>query len=281
MAMATETARNAKAESNPPSAERLVHIPVDLIDRNPEHPRKQYQEKALKQLADSFVDIGILQPLVLRKLPQKTYQIVIGERRWRAACLAGLDTVPAVVKECSDEEALISSLVENTLSEQLNVFEQAEAFERLIKYYGHTHQSVANSIKKSRSYVTNRLRLLEISDGLKLYYDCGLLGASHLIVLMGIPEDYRMREAEHAVRKNLTSKGLEEVARRKYDRTNKKTRPKSDPNIDRLARQLSEITGCRVRIDHSSSGQGKVELNYFSVEELEGVLQRFDLESID
>lgn len=279
--MITYANNKTKAETNSPGAERLVHVPIDLIDRNPEHPRTHFQEEALQQLADSFIDQGILQPLVLRKLPQNTYQIVIGERRWRAACMAGIYTVPAIIKECSDEEALVLSLVENTMTEQLNLFEQAEAFDRLIKRYGHTHQSVADTIKKSRSYVTNRLRLLEISDKLKLYYDCGLLGASHLIVLMGIPEEHRIREAEYAVRKNITSKGLEEIARRNYDRTNKKTRPKSDPNIDRLARQLSDLTGCRVRIDHTASGQGKVELSYFSVEELEGFLQRFDLERVD
>jgi ParB family chromosome partitioning protein len=263
----------------------LRELPVDLLARGRYQPRVDFREESLAELAESIRAQGILQPIVVRPLPGLTggelrYEIVAGERRWRAAQLAGLDTVPALVRDVPDEAAIAISLIENIQRENLNPVEEAEALKRLVAEFGMTHEQAAEAVGRSRASVSNLLRLLELPEAVREMLARRELDMGHARALLAIDspqllleiarravrDSWSVRETERAASRVGTAKGSGKRAARARS---------SDPNILRLEAELGEKLGAAVAIEHGTKG-GRIVIRYHSVDELEGILDHID-----
>ncbi len=276
--------RSAPAPSAGEAAETtLREIPVDLLSRGRYQPRGDMREETLAELAESIRAQGIVQPIVVRPLEpvaggERRYEIVAGERRWRAAQLAGLDTVPAIVRDIPDEAAVAVALIENIQRENLNPIEEAGSLKRLVEDFGLTHEQAADAVGRSRVAVSNLLRLLELPGLVREMLERRELDMGHARALLGIGsrellvevarravhEGWSVRETERAVRKLAGAAG---AAKRG---AGKPARP-GDPNIQKLESELGETLGAPVRIEHGPKG-GRVVIRYTSLDELEGIL---------
>jgi ParB family chromosome partitioning protein len=253
----------------------LLSLPVEAVERNPKQPRKRFEEKKLEELAASIREHGIVEPILVRRDGGK-YRILAGERRWRAAQRAGLKEVPAVVREASDREAFELALVENLQREDLNAIEEAEAFEVLIDSYKLTQDAVAERVGKDRSTVANALRLLKLPAEVRDLVKDGKLDMGHARALLGIDgEDAIRRAAARVLREGLSVRATEALVRQltRKDRPAAQA-PNESPAVRALATRLQRRLGTRCRVLPKSAVAGKLEVEYTSLAELDGILAK-------
>lgn len=258
--------------------EKIVEKPVEqtlklnLIEPNSEQPRKNFDEESLQELADSIRQYGILQPLIVQKKGNH-YEIIAGERRWRASQQAGKDSIPAVVREVPDEAAIAMALIENIQREDLNPIEEAVALQRLQQEFELTQQQVADAVGKSRASVANLLRLIALPDEIKTLLSHGDLEMGHARALLGLPEDQQVDAARRVVAEALNVRQTEALVRGLLkDKPSKPAAAAQDPDIQRLEQRLAEKLGAGVQIKHGSKGKGQLVIRYSSLDELQGVL---------
>ena len=257
----------------------LTMLSIDLIERGSFQPRRDFDQDALQSLADSIKSQGLVQPILVRSVANKnSYEIVAGERRWRAAQIAGLHDIPVIIKDVSDNEAMCLALIENIQREDLNPLEEAGALERLINEFEMTHDAVADAVGRSRPAVSNLLRLLELDDSVKKMLETGKLDMGHARALLSLSSDKQLESATKIVKQGLSVRATENLVKQLLD-GNQHSRPKSDAkdaNITKLENDLSERLAAKVLITHQSSGRGKLQISYNSLAELEGILKRLD-----
>ena len=264
-----------------PAGDGLREIPVDLLQRGQYQPRVDMRQDTLENLADSIRVQGVVQPIVVRPISGKgseqRYEIVAGERRWRAAQLAGLSDIPAVVREIPDESAIAMALIENIQRENLNPLEEARALDRLIREFDLTHAEAAEAVGRSRASVSNLLRLQELSDKVKPLLEDRRLEMGHARALLGITSATQQYDvARQVVKKGLSVRETERLVRRMLEGPAKKP-PKSpaskSADIRRLEIEVSEKLGAKVDLQHGSKGAGKLVISYNSLDELDGILK--------
>lgn len=258
-----------------PSAEKshdAQSLPIEFLQRGKYQPRKDMDPDKLKELSDSIAAQGIIQPIIVRKIDGEKYEIIAGERRWRAAQLAELQDVPVLVKDLDDRSVMAIALIENIQREDLNALEEAEALHRLQDEFELTHQQIAEAVGKSRTTVTNLLRLLELASEVKAMLGKGLLEMGHARALLGLDEARQVDIANKTVKQSLTVRAVEKLVRELHDGKQSAAAKKIDPDTLRLQRELSERTGAKVEINHQVGGKGKLIINYTSLEELEGII---------
>lgn len=249
---------------------QVSQIEVDKITANPFQPRRYFDTEKLEQLAQSIKEHGVLEPIIVRKTDEG-YQVVVGERRWRASMLAGKDTVPAVVKELTDRQMTELALIENLQREDLNAIEEAEGYQVLIEEFSMTQEEVAQSVGKKRSSVANALRLLTLDNKVKEMVASGALSRGHAKVLLGVDSvKLRQQLAEKVVKEGLSVRQLERLVKERPKKKTEKTRQK-DPEVELLQEELQRVLGTKVRLDYHQ-GKGKIEIEYYSDEELERIL---------
>ena len=272
----------AETDTPRPSDDSLRNIPVDLLQRGQYQPRVDMRQDTLQDLADSIKSQGVVQPIVARPVQKghtgvQHYEIIAGERRWRAAQMAGLDEVPAVVREIPDEAAIAMSLIENIQRENLNPLEEAHALERLISEFDLTHQEAAEAVGRSRASVSNLLRLLDLSDKVKSMVEKREIEMGHARALLAVSNKTQQLDAARQVaKKGLSVRATEQLVRRMLSgESTKKTKdvPSKDKDIRRLEMDLTDRLGARVRLDHSQKGSGKLVISYNSLDELDGILK--------
>ena len=251
----------------------LKHIPIDLVQRGKYQPRTDMHEEALQELASSIRAQGVMQPIVVRPISPTHYEIIAGERRWRASQLAGLDTIPAIIKPVSDESAIAMSLIENIQRENLNPIEEAVALKRLQDEFHLTQQQVADAVGKSSVTVANLLRLIGLSPDVRLMLEHGDLEMGHARALLSLPDQQQSEAARTVVGKGFSVRQTEALVRRLLAEAGKVVKPiVNDPDIRNLEEKLSEMLGAKVQIQHGAKGAGKVTLKYNSLDELDGIL---------
>ena len=251
----------------------LQHLPLDLIQRGKYQPRRDMDVTALEELAQSIKTHGVMQPIVVRPLGDGRFEIVAGERRWRATQQAGLERIPALVRELPDEAAIAMALIENIQREDLNPIEEAMALQRLQQEFQLTQQQVAEAVGKSRVTITNLLRLIALPEEVKTLLSHGDLEMGHARALLGLPVKQQTEGARHVVARGLTVRQTEALVRQWL---NTQERPdatsKVDPDISRLEQRLAERLGSPVQIKHGQKGKGQLVIRYNSLDELQGVL---------
>lgn len=253
----------------------LLSIDIDLIVPGKYQPRIDMRPETLTELADSISAQGIVQPIVIRPVGSGRYEIVAGERRWRAAQMAGLTEIPAVVRDVSDSAAVAMALIENIQREDLNPLEEARALKRLIAEFEMTHQLAAEAVGRSRAAVTNLLRLLDLSEPVAEMVEKRQLEMGHARALLGLSGQAQIAAARQVVSRGLSVRETERLVKNTQNKAGGKvTRPRIDPDIRRLENGLSERLGARVAIRHQSSGKGVLDIRYNSLDELEGILER-------
>lgn len=277
VASTTDTSDAAATTGN-----QLRNIPLEQLQRGQYQPRLDMRLESLQELAESIKAQGVVQPIVVRPLSRKgaqgqLYEIIAGERRWRAAQIAELDTIPAVIRDVADEAAIAMSLIENIQRENLNPVEEARALERLIREFDVTHQEAATAVGRSRAAVSNLLRLLELSDKVKAMLETRQLEMGHARALLAITSPREQLDAaRQVVAKQMSVRETERFVRRlQAGGGGSKAAPKGQPSADvrRLEQQLTDKLGARVRIEHSAKGPGKLVISYNSNEELDGILK--------
>jgi ParB family chromosome partitioning protein len=263
-----------KAELAPPKT-GLEEIPIEFIQPGKYQPRVYFAEESIAELSDSIKAQGIIQPIVLRPIANDRYEIIAGERRWRAAQLAGLAKVPAVIRTVDDDSALAMSLIENIQREDLNPLEEATALQRLIDDFQFTHQEVADAVGKSRSAVTNTLRLTQLSPPVAEMLVAGDLEMGHARALLTLEAKEQVVVAKQVVARGLNVRQTEELIRaaRKVA-VDGPVKPAQDADTKRLEQNLGQTLGQPVQIKHSRKGAGKLVICYSSLDELDGILSK-------
>ncbi len=265
-----------------PKADGLRNIPVDLLQRGRYQPRADIREESLEDLANSIKAQGIVQPIVARPLPggagSQRYEIVAGERRWRAAQMAGLDEIPAIVREIPDEAAVAMALIENIQRENLNPLEEARALDRLIREFELTHAEAAEAVGRSRAAVSNLLRLQDLAERVKPMLESRQLEMGHARALLAISDATQQFDAaRQVVKKGLSVRETEKLVRRMLadggGKPAKARSPAKDPDIRKLEIQVSEKLGARVDLKHTEKGSGKLIISYHNLDELDGILK--------
>ena len=251
----------------------LKKLPVELIQRGQYQPRRDIEPEALEELAESIKAQGVMQPIVVREIAPQQYEIIAGERRWRATQLAGIDTIPALIRELSDETALAMALIENIQREDLNAMEEAIALHRLQTEFELTQQEVATAVGKSRSTVANFLRLMSLPKETQVLLERGDIEMGHAKALLGLPQDQQAAAARWAVAKGFTVRETEAYVAHLLEGGKKgNEKPIQDPNIKALETELASKLGAKVQIQHGRKGKGKLVLAYNSLDELDGIL---------
>lgn len=252
--------------------ERLRNIPIDLIQRGKYQPRVEMNEAALEDLAASIKAQGVMQPIVIRSIAAQKYEIIAGERRWRASQMAGLSSIPAVVKQVSDEAAIAMSLIENIQRENLNPIEEAMALKRLQDEFELTQQEVAIAVGKSRATVTNLMRLIGLHIDVQKMLQVGKLEMGHARALLTLSETKQVEFAKLVANKGLSVRQTESLVRNVNTGSELDRKKSIDPNIKKLEEDLGEKLGAKVIIQHTEKGKGRLVINYNSLDELDGIL---------
>ncbi len=261
------------SESAPSQNGQLKNLPVEFIQPGKYQPRHDMRTESLEDLANSIKAQGVMQPIVVRPISSSKYEIVAGERRWRACQLAGLDTIPVIIKEVPDEAAVAMALIENIQRENLNPIEEAMALQRLIDEFELTQQEAAEAVGKSRTTVTNLLRLMSLNADVRQSLEHGKLEMGHARAMLSLPNEKQAEAARAVISRGLSVRQTEALVRRMLsENTRKKPEDKIDPDIRHLQDSLSEKLGTQVAIQHSAKGKGKLVLSYNSLEQLEGIL---------
>ena len=264
-----ELANNEKTASDG----ALKYIPVEFLQRGEYQPRREFNSDSLQELADSIASQGLIQPIVVREITQNKYEIIAGERRWRAAQLAGLDTVPSLVREISDQATIAMALIENIQREDLNAIEESQALIRLQDEFNLTQQQVAQAVGKSRSAVTNLMRLASLQPMVQQQLERGDIELGHAKCLLALEGETQILAARTVASDGLTVRQTE-VLVKKLQSPDTQIKTKTTPNQDilNLQNQLSEKLGASVKIQHGSKGADKLTIGYNSVDELDGIL---------
>lgn len=273
---AATTAATTGAPATEPVDGSLRKLPVDLIQRGKYQPRHDMHTESLQDLADSIKAQGVVQPIVVRPIGQGHYEIIAGERRWRAAQLAGLQDIPAVVRDVPDRAAIAMSLIENIQRENLNPLEEARALQRLIQEFELTHQQAAEAVGRSRAAVSNLLRLLELADEVKALVEAGTLEMGHARALLALAGNEQTHAARQVAAKGLSVRETERLVRRLQAGAEKiPAVPKRvDPDVRRLEAELGDRLGAKVILEQGRGGKGKLVISYNSLDELDGILER-------
>ena len=256
--------------------ERLRNIPIDLIQRGKYQPRVEMNEAALEDLAASIKAQGVMQPIVIRSIAAQKYEIIAGERRWRASQIAGLSSIPAVVRQVSDEAAIAMSLIENIQRENLNPIEEAMALKRLQDEFELTQQEVASAVGKSRATVTNLMRLIGLHIDVQKMLQVGKLEMGHARALLTLSETKQVEFAKLVANKGLSVRQTESLVRNVNTGSELDRKKSIDPNIKKLEEDLGEKLGAKVIIQHSEKGKGRLVINYNSLDELDGILAHLE-----
>jgi ParB family chromosome partitioning protein len=230
--------------------------------------------EALEELASSIRAQGIIQPIVVRKVDEHRYEIIAGERRWRASQLAQLDEVPCLVKNVPDEAAVAIALIENIQREDLNAMEEAQALDRLMNEFALTHQEVAEAVGKSRTTVTNLLRLNNLNDDVKLLVEHGDIEMGHARALLALEGETQSETAQVVSGKGLTVRDTEKLVKKLLEPAKPKPEKKVDPDVQNLMTRLSENLGTPVSIDHNAKGKGKLTISFSDLEQLDGIISK-------
>ncbi len=261
--------------------EELQKLPIDLLQRGKYQPRIDMRQETLQELADSIRAQGLVQPIVVRPISEagggqpRRYEIIAGERRWRAAQLAGLHEIPAVIRHVPDSAAIAMALIENIQRENLNPLEEARALERLIEEFEMTHATAAEAVGRSRAAVSNLLRLLELTDEVKQLVEQREIEMGHARALLSLENRRQQTEVATLVaKKKLSVRETEALVKRLLTQpaTTAEAPTREDPNIRKLASDLSEKLGAKVQVQHSATGKGKLVISYHTLDELDGIL---------
>lgn len=259
---------------DPSSTGELKKLPIEKLRPGRYQPRRDMQPEALEDLAASIRQQGIMQPVVVRPLAAGEYEIIAGERRWRAAQIAGLEFIPALIRDVEDRDVVALALIENLQREDLNPLEEALALQRLQKEFELTQQEVADAVGKSRSSITNLLRLLNLHKDVRRLLEHGDLEMGHARALLSLDEKRQLEAARQVVAKGMSVRQTEALVRKLLEsREEKETGQVKDPDISRLEEQLQASLGAVVKIQHSNKGKGKLEIRYSSLAELDGILR--------
>ena len=251
----------------------LRNLPVEFIQPGKYQPRQDMRPESLEELANSIRAQGVMQPIVVRPISSSKYEIVAGERRWRASQMAGLDTIPVIIKQVPDEAAVAMALIENIQRENLNPIEEAMALQRLIDEFDLTQQEVADAVGKSRTTVTNLLRLMSLTPDVMKSLEHGDLEMGHARALLSLSNEKQVEAAKQVVGKDLSVRQTEALVRRMLaEKTKTSPADRIDPDIRHLQDNLAEKLGTQVMIQHTAKGKGKLILKYNSLDQLDGIL---------
>ena len=253
----------------------LQKLPIEQLQPGKYQPRKDMSADALEELSNSIKSQGIIQPIVVRPLAENSYEIIAGERRWRAAQLAEIDVVPCLIKDVPDEAAVAIALIENIQREDLNAMEEAIALERLLTEFELTHQEVADAVGKSRTTVTNLLRLNNLNAEVKTLLEHGDIEMGHARALLALQNDEQTTTARTVVAKELTVRETEALIKKIQSPEKAKEEKVKDPDTKSLEQNLSEKLGSQVTISHNAKGKGKLVISYTNLDELDGIVARF------
>lgn len=256
--------------------DKLQQMPVELLKRGQYQPRRQMDPQALDDLASSIAKQGVLQPVVVRKLVSGDYEIIAGERRWRAAQQAGLERIPVVVRDLTDQDAMVIGLIENLQREDLNPIEEARGMQRLIEEFSMTHQQVADSVSRSRAAVSNLLRLLFLQPDVRNLLEQGEIDMGHARALLSLDEGLQYKAAQQIIKGKMSVRQAEQLVRRmQEDRSNPaKQKKEKDPDIRNLEESLSERLGTHVEIKLGSRGKGRLVIDFHGNDVLQGILEK-------
>ncbi|MEM7280899.1 MAG: ParB/RepB/Spo0J family partition protein [Pseudomonadota bacterium] len=253
----------------------LRNLPIDLLQRGRFQPRQDMVKETLDELADSIRAQGVVQPIVVRALPggeETRYEIIAGERRWRAAQMAGLDEVPAVVRQVADDAAIAMALIENIQRENLNPLEEAQALKRLIDEFNVTHEEAAKAVGRSRASVSNLLRLLDLELEVKNLVAARKLEMGHARALLGLSGATQVQAARQVESLGMSVRATEQLVKKLSGSPLPKPKTKVDPDVERLENQLGERLGAKVKIQTQSGGKGQLVIHYNSLDELDGIM---------
>jgi len=257
------------------SLDTLKQIPIEFMTRGKYQPRRDMHPEALEDLASSIRVQGVMQPIVVRPVGVDSYEIIAGERRWRATQLAGLETIPAIIRDVPDESAIAMALIENIQREDLNAIEEAQALIRLQQEFELTQQQVADAVGKSRTTITNLMRLMSLEQEVQTLLEHGDLEMGHARALLGLEGRAQLDAARTAVAKGMTVRQTETLVRhlqQQQEQPGSTENHRMDPDIKRLQDKLSDQVGASVSIQHNAKGKGRLILKYNSLDELEGIL---------
>lgn len=268
----SQASRNAQGNQPEQNDSELQQLAVEFLKPGKYQPRKDMSPDALEELASSIRSQGVIQPIIVRTVGNNEFEIIAGERRWRASQLAGLETVPCLVKDVPDEAAVAIALIENIQREDLNAMEEAQALERLMSEFELTHQEVATAVGKSRTTVTNLMRLNNLHDDVKLLLEHGDIEMGHARALLGLEGDTQLEAAHIVSGKGLTVRDTENLVRKFLEPATPKEEKKLDPDVVRLQDELSQNLGAPVQIAHNAKGKGKLVINFSSLDQLDGIL---------
>jgi len=255
----------------------LQKLPVEWLKPGKYQPRKDMSQDALEELASSIRAQGVIQPIVVRPIADQQYEIIAGERRWRASQLAGLAEVPCILKPVADDAAVAIALIENIQREDLNAMEEAVALQRLLEEFELTHQQVADAVGKSRTTVTNLLRLNTLADEVKTLLEHGDIEMGHARALLALPLAQQAEAGRIIAAKQLTVRETENLVRRLLEPVAEKTPVVKDPDVAALEQRLSDRFGAPVNINYNRKGKGELVINYSSLPELDGILHKLGL----
>lgn len=253
----------------------IKYLPIDSLVPNPHQPRRKFDEESLAELSSSIKEMGVIQPLIARTIPSGAYEIVAGERRWRAASMAGFGTVPVMVRELSDAESLEIALIENLQREDLNPIDTAEAYDLLIQKYSYTHEALAQRIGKDRTNITNHVRLLKLPDPVKQYVREDLLSMGHARTLLAVEHvPLQLNLSQRVLKRKLSVRELERIVQNYKAKQEARTQraPAKDPDLADLETALTRHLSTKVVIRKKADQSGKVEIHFHSMEELDRVL---------
>jgi ParB/RepB/Spo0J family partition protein len=280
-ALRDEPAVEAAVEESMPvpvAGAHFAEVPIAALAPNPRQPRQTFDEEALEELAASIAVVGLLQPVVVREIGAGRYELIMGERRWRASQRAGLDTIPAIVRETSDDDLLRDALMENLHRQQLNALEEAAAYQQLLDDFGATHEELASRIGRSRPHITNTLRLLNLPPGVQRRVAAGVLSAGHARALLSLDTTEAQEHlAQRIVAEGLSVRAVEELitlgegGATKPQRRSAGKQPVA-PALRDLADQLSELYETKVRVDLGRN-KGKIVVEFASLEDLERIIE--------
>lgn len=253
-------------------SDMLRMVEVGKLKPGKYQPRTQMDQESLAELASSIKSQGIMQPILVREQGDK-YEIIAGERRWRASQLAGLQEIPVLVREIPDEAALAMALIENIQRENLNPLEEANGIKRLIDEFGMTHQAAAEAVGRSRTAVTNLLRLLNLAKPVQQLVMQGRIDMGHARALLSLEGAQQIAAAEHIAQAGLSVREAEALVKRAASTSAKPVKKSLDKDVKRLEEELSDILGAEVQIQAGSNGKGKVSIRYHSLDQLDGLIE--------
>lgn len=255
-------------EKDSTSIDKVMYININDIKPNDNQPRKHFNEEKIQELASSIIEHGIIQPLVLRKIDNERYEIVAGERRWRAARAAGLEKVPSIIRDFTDEENMVIAIIENMQREDLNSIEEAEGLRQMIETYGFTQEEVSRSVSKSRPYITNALRLLKLPQNIQEKLANGQISPGHGRALLAAKDkQYQEKLCNRIINEGLSVRKTEELANNFKTKKTEKRKAIKDANVLQVERELKEIYGTKVSIS-TKGKKGILQIEYYGNNEL-------------